>query len=92
MQHLQWRLVRLEELGPWTSPQTYIIPGMPAVWIEYSIRMQLNSSPRSCRLAKMGGSYLEPHLDMDIRPSSAHDHRVTLVQARDFNLIVEQKQ
>lgn len=35
---------------------------------------------------------MEPHLDMDSRPSLAHDHRVTLVQAREFNLIIEQKQ
>lgn len=90
MQHLQWRWVRPEILGHWAFPQTYIIPSLTAVWVEHTGRIQANSSARSCKPAEEAWGYLEPHLDMDSRPSSAYDHQVTLLQAHEFNLIIKQ--
>lgn len=91
MWHWQWPWVRLEELGTCTPPQIYIIPSMHTVWAEKTVRTQLNSPRRIRKPAKEGGSYVEPSLDMEIPPSSALYHQVTLLRAREVDLNIEQK-
>lgn len=79
-------------VGSCTSPQIYIIPSMHAVWAEDTGGIQLNSPQRLCKPAKGGGSYVEPSLNREIRPSSALYHQVTLLQAREYDLVVKSKQ
>lgn len=66
---------------------------MPTVRVGYTIRTQLNYSQRSCKAAKnAGGYYMAPQLDMEIRPPSVLDHQVAVLQAHEFDFVVEQKQ